>query len=99
MITVSSRDDAAELIWRMFDSQGYINTTMFKSASMVKEYFGSKAGTYHWDEVVDVTGRVAGHAVDNVHGAMRHVQIHLAITGKLIRIFVTVHGIVGLILR
>jgi len=86
-IKVASRDDAAELIWRMFRSQGYTDTTMFKSGSVVKQYLGSKAGTYHWDDVLDAAGNVAGHGAGNAHGTMRHVQIHLQETGKIIRIF------------
>jgi hypothetical protein len=84
---VASRDDAAELIWRMFRSKGYTDTTMFKSGSVVKQYLGTKAGTYHWDDVLDAAGNVAGHGAGNAHGAMRHVQIHLQETGKIIRIF------------
>jgi hypothetical protein len=47
----------------------------------VKDFFGSKAGTYHWDTVL-------GHGVDNPHGGLPHLQIHPE-KGPTIRIF---HG-------
>jgi hypothetical protein len=84
-IRVASRDDAAEVVWRMFSSRGFTNTTG-RTGSDVRSILGSKAGTYHWDDVLDATGNVAGHGADNVHGAMRHVQIHLE-SGDIIRIF------------
>jgi hypothetical protein len=84
-ITVASRSDASEVVWRMFSSRGFTNTTG-RTGSDVRKILGSKAGTYHWDEALDAAGRVAGHGADNVHGALPHVQIHLE-TGELIRIF------------
>jgi hypothetical protein len=29
------------------------------------DYFGGKFGTYHWNEVIDVDGRLAGHKSGN----------------------------------
>jgi hypothetical protein len=84
-IKVASRDDAAELVWRMFSSRGFLNTTG-RSGSDVRKIVGSKAGTYHWDDVLDASGNVAGHGADNAHAAMRHVQVHLE-NGDIIRIF------------
>ena len=84
-VTVGSRDEASEIVWRMFSSQGFLNTTG-RSGSDVRRLAGSKFGTYHWDEVLDGAGRVAGHAADNAHGALPHVQIHDEF-GKIIRIF------------
>lgn len=85
-IKVASRDDAAEVVWRMFSSRGFTNTTG-RTGSDVRNILGSKAGTYHWDDVLDAAGNVAGHGADNVHGSMRHVQIHLYPDGDIIRIF------------
>jgi hypothetical protein len=84
-IKVASRDDAAELVWRMFSSRGFLNTTG-RTGSDVRKIVGSKAGTYHWDDVLDAAGNVAGHGANNVHAGMRHVQIHLE-SGDIVRIF------------
>ncbi len=84
-IKVGSRDEAAEVVWRLFGSRGYTNTTGL-SGSGAKAALGSKNMTYHWDEVLDATGQVAGHGSRNAHGARRHVQIHNEL-GEVIRIF------------
>lgn len=70
----------------MFSSRGFTNTTG-RTGNDVRQIIGSKVGTYHWDDVLDAAGNVAGHGADNVHGAMRHVQIHLRPDGDIIRIF------------
>ena len=85
-ILVGSRDEASEVVWRMFSSQGYTNTTG-RTGNDIRQIIGSKAGTYHWDDVLDDAGNVVGHGVDNAHGGMRHVQIHLLPDGEIIRIF------------
>jgi hypothetical protein len=75
-IKVATRDEASEVVWRLYGSQGFLNTTG-RTGADVRAILGTKAGTYHWDEAIDAAGRVAGHGVDNVHGALPHVQIHL----------------------
>jgi hypothetical protein len=84
-IKVASRDDAAEVVWRMFSSRGFTNTTG-RTGNDVRKILGSKASTYHWDEVLDEAGNLSGHGAGNIHGAMRHVQIHL-VDKTIIRIF------------
>jgi len=69
----------------MFSSRGFTNTTG-RTGSDVRRILGTKAGTYHWDDVLDAAGDLAGHGADNLHGAMRHVQIHLE-SGDIVRIF------------
>jgi hypothetical protein len=83
-ITVASRDEASELVWRMFSSRGFTNTTG-RRGSDVRKLLGSKAGTYHWDDILDEAGRVAGHGANNPHGVLPHVQVHLE-TGDIVRI-------------
>lgn len=84
-IKVASRDDAAEVVWRMYSSRGFTNTTG-RTGNDVHKILGSKASTYHWDEVLDEAGNLSGHGAGNIHGAMRHVQIHL-VDKTIIRIF------------
>ena len=52
----------------------------------VKNYYGTKKGTYHWDEALDADGNLAGHAPNNSDGLYRHLQIHTW-KGDVIRIF------------
>jgi hypothetical protein len=85
-ITVASRDDASEVVWRLFSSQGYLNTTG-RTGADVRTILGSKAGTYHWDDIFDAAGNVLGHSTKNPHSGMRHVQIHSFPDGDIIRIF------------
>lgn len=82
---VTSRSHASEVIWRLFSSQGYVDATG-RTGSDVRKILGSKAGTYNWDEAINSAGRIAGHGVDNVHGELPHVQIHLE-TGELTNLF------------
>jgi hypothetical protein len=46
----------------------------------------NKLKTYHWDELMDSTGRVVGHGLDNPHGFMQHLQIKTE-SGRKITIF------------
>mgnify|MGYP003365298434 CR=1 FL=1 len=48
----------------------------------------TKAGTYHWDDVMDPSnpGRVADHGPGNPDGDLPHLQIHQH-DGKVIHIF------------
>jgi hypothetical protein len=84
-VTVKTRGEAVEIIWRLFQSRGYRDTTGL-IPSHVKEIFGSKNMTIHWDEILDEAGRVTGHGSDNIHGMLPHVQIHDEF-GNIIRIF------------
>jgi hypothetical protein len=84
-VTVRSRSEAEELFLGVFQGYGYTNTTGMGPMD-VKEFFGSKAGTYHWDDVFDGNGRLLNHNADNIHGQMAHLQIH-SDTSTIIRIF------------
>lgn len=79
--TVSNRSQAEELFLGLFQGLGYKNTT----GMTVKDYFGSKEFTYHWDVVKDNLGRIIGHGVNNPDGDMPHLEIHTEI--DIIRIF------------
>ena len=83
-VKVANRSEAEELFLGLYQGHGYRNTTGM-SATEAKNFFGKKAGTYHWDDVVDETGRLVEHGADNVHGAAKHLQIH-GFDGKIIRI-------------
>jgi hypothetical protein len=83
-VKVTSRSEAEELFLRLYQGEGYRNTTGL-SAVEAKSLFGKK-GTYHWDEGFDSLGRVQGHGTDNPHGELPHLQIHL-FEGWIIRIF------------
>jgi hypothetical protein len=89
-IEVSSRADAEELFLRMFQGQGYRNATGFDGVG-TKQYFGSKMGTYHWDDQLGPDGRVLGHGAGNADGDLPHLQIHTLDDspwgGAIIRIF------------
>jgi RHS repeat-associated protein len=84
-VEVGSRSEAEELFFRLYQGEGYRNTTGFVDVtqegahSELKNFFGSKKGTYHWD-----TG--AGHGLTNPHGTLPHIQIH-TFRGPVIRIF------------
>ncbi len=84
-VTVKNRSQAEELFLRIFQGQGYRNVTGMDGVA-TKQFFGSKAFTYHWDDILDETGRVLGHALDNADGAMKHLQISPE-HGSTIRIF------------
>jgi hypothetical protein len=57
------------------------------SPTEAKKFFGSKDGTYHWDDQIGPDGRVVGHGPNNPDGNMRHLQIHPIGGGETIRIF------------
>jgi hypothetical protein len=84
-ITVASRSDAAELAFRWLKPQGYTNTTGW-IGSFVKKVMGTKNGTYHWDDLLDSSGKLAGHGDGNAHGVLPHLQIH-DMAGNVIRVF------------
>lgn len=84
-VTVASRSEAEELFLRRYQGHGYKNTSGM-SGPEVKEFFGSKSGTYHWDTQLDSTGRVVGHGPNNPDGAMPHLQIHTH-EGDIVHIF------------
>lgn len=52
----------------------------------VKEYFGDKAHTYHWDDEFGDGKRLINHSKKNDDGKQAHLQIHPK-RGKIIRIF------------
>ncbi|WP_205625492.1 RHS repeat-associated core domain-containing protein [Actinomadura atramentaria] len=89
-IRVGSRDEAGELFLGMFQGRGYRNATGFDGVG-TKRYFGSKSGTYHWDDQVGADGRVLGHGSGNRDGDLPHLQIHTFEDspwgGAIIRIF------------
>lgn len=70
---------------RQYQGDGYRNTTGM-SPTEVKDFFGSKQGTYHWDDTVGADGRLVGHGPDNPHGGLPHLQIH-TFEGPIVRIF------------
>ena len=73
-VMVGSRDDASELVWHMYGSRGYRNTTGRVGVDVRER--GGKRNTCHWDETTDAGGRIVGHGDDNAHGALPHVQVH-----------------------
>jgi hypothetical protein len=73
-ITVKDRNTASQLLFRFFTGKGeYTNTTGWSFQGL--KQLGSKLKTYHWDELMDSTGRVIGHGLDNPHGHMQHLQV------------------------
>lgn len=84
-INVRSRAEAEELFLRIYQGQGYRNATGFDGVG-TKQYFGSKVGTYHWDDVLGADGRVVGHGANNADGALPHLQVH-TFEGPIVRIF------------
>lgn len=83
-VTVSKRSQAEELFLGLFQGKGYKNTTGMTGKG-VKEYFGSKDFTYHWDVIKDELGRIIGHGTNNPDGDMPHLEIHT--DNDIIRIF------------
>ena len=79
-VTVSSQSEAEELFLRLYqgDARGYRNTTGW-TGKQVRDFYGSKSGTYHWDTI-------AGHGTLNPHGIAPHLQIHTH-DGPIVRIF------------
>ena len=84
-VIVKNRAEAEELFLGLYQGKGYVNTTGM-DAMDVKNLFGTKANTYHWDDVMGPDGRILGHGPDNIDGAMQHIQIHPE-RGREIRIF------------
>ena len=74
-VTVDSRAAAEELFLNRYAGEGYHNTTGMVP-SEVSNYYGSKAGTYHWDTEVGADGLIAGHGPGNPHGELPHLQIY-----------------------
>lgn len=83
-VTVKSRSQAEELFLGLYQGKGFRNSSGFDGVG-TKQYFGSKKGTYHWDDALDASGRVIGHGPGR-HGGMKHLQIHDE-AGQVIRIF------------
>jgi hypothetical protein len=77
-IRVATKSEAEELFLRLYQGAGYRNSTGMGGAE-ARRYFGSKAGTYHWDTA-------AGHGPTNPHGSGPHLQIHTK-EGPVVRIF------------
>ncbi|WP_328650331.1 RHS repeat protein [Micromonospora sp. NBC_00330] len=84
-ITVRSRAEAEELLLGVYLGHGYRNASGFDGVG-TKQYFGSKVGTYHWDDVLGADGRVVGHGPGNADGALPHLQVH-TFEGPIVRIF------------
>ncbi|TYQ15489.1 UNVERIFIED_CONTAM: RHS repeat-associated protein [Acetivibrio alkalicellulosi] len=84
-VTVKNRSQAEELFLGKYQGAGYRNTSGM-SATEAKNFFGNKAGTYHWDDALDLLGRVTGHGSGNMHGELPHLQIHTW-EGNIIRVF------------
>jgi hypothetical protein len=73
-VSVASKAEAEELFLGCYQSLGYRNTTGW-SPMEVKNFFGQKAGTYHWD-----LGEGA------FPHDFSHLQIH-SIEGPVLRIY------------
>ncbi|MCX4750554.1 DUF6531 domain-containing protein [Kitasatospora sp. NBC_01287] len=89
-IRVGSRSDAEELFLGKFQGDGYRNAAGFDGKG-TRQFFGSKSGTYHWDDRLGADGRVVGHGPSNSDGDLPHLQIHTfedsPYGGRIIRIF------------
>jgi len=83
-VTVKTRQEAEEVFYKMYANR-FHNTTG-SIPTEVKNVFGTKSGTYHWDIGLDNEGRVIGHGDTNPHGNLPHVQIHDE-NGDVIHIF------------
>jgi hypothetical protein len=84
-VSVSSRSEAEELFLGKYQGAGYRNATGFDGPG-TRQYFGSKVGTYHWDDQLGEDGRVLGHGPGNSDGDFPHLQIH-TLEGPIVRIF------------
>lgn len=69
-ISVASRAEAEELFLGRYQAEGYRNTTGW-SPKEVKEFFGSKRGTYHWDEGTNAFPHDGSHL--QIHSFEREV--------------------------
>ncbi|WP_185910914.1 putative T7SS-secreted protein [Streptomyces sp. WAC07149] len=89
-ISVASRSEAEEIYLGKFHGEGYRNAEGFDGKG-TRQYFGSKSGTYHWDDKLGDDGRVLGHGEGNRDGDRPHLQIHTyedsPYKGAIIRIF------------
>lgn len=85
-VTVKSRAEAEELFLGRYQADGYRNATGFDGVG-TKDYFGSKGGTYHWDDIRGADGRVMNHGPNNVDGLLPHLQIAPIGGGSNIHIF------------
>ncbi|RSS87044.1 type IV secretion protein Rhs [Streptomyces sp. WAC05292] len=89
-IYVKSRAEAEEILLGKFLGDGYRNAEGFDGKG-TRQYFGDKAGTYHWDDKLGEDGRVLGHGADNRDGDLPHLQVHTfpksPYGGEIIRIF------------
>jgi len=83
-VTVKTRQEAEEVFYKAYANR-FHNTTG-SIPTEVKNVFGTKSGTYHWDIGLDSEGHVIGHGDTNPHGNLPHVQIHDE-NGDTIRIF------------
>jgi len=72
---VKNKEEAEELYLYLFHGKGFTNTTGM-NGKQVKEFFGSKNSTYHWD-LTPTPG--------SKHGTP-HLQIHDD-SGQIFRIF------------
>lgn len=92
-VTVSSRSEAEKLFMDRYLEHGYKNMSgeSGPSTKNLMDYLTGKPtknGTYHWDTTMDPKnpGRVMGHGLDNLDGALPHLQIH-QLDGDVIHIF------------
>ncbi|MEV4924323.1 polymorphic toxin-type HINT domain-containing protein [Streptomyces roseoverticillatus] len=84
-VTVKSRSEAEELFLRTYQGDGYRNASGMDGVG-TKQYYGTKRGTYHWDDQLGEDGRVLGHGSGNRDGDLPHLQVH-TFDGPIVRIF------------
>ena len=84
-VTVTNRSQAEELFLGMYQGDGYVNTSGWSSKE-VSNFYGSRGGTYHWDDTFDSNGVLQFHSDKNPDSKTPHLQIHPE-RGKVIRIF------------
>ncbi|MET7727889.1 polymorphic toxin-type HINT domain-containing protein [Streptomyces mirabilis] len=84
-VTVKSRSEAEELFLRTYQGDGYRNASGMDGVG-TKQYYGTKRGTYHWDDQLGEDGRVLGHGAGNRDGDLPHLQVH-TFDGPIVRIF------------
>lgn len=89
-VTVKNRSEAEELFLGLYQGDGYTNTTGMNPMD-VKEYYGNKAGTYHWDDTFGEDGCLLDHGPGNRDSTTAHLQIHPEV-GNTIRIFFGTEG-------
>jgi hypothetical protein len=73
-VSVASKAEAEELFLGAYQGSGYRNTSGWSPAE-VKNFYGQKAGTYHWDLGASAFPHDASH-----------LQIH-TFEGDIIRIY------------